>query len=265
MPTLPISFAAALEVFDLAMVLLRKRKWFKETVRGAVQGVEFTLGEGSEGYHIHAHLLAWSRWVDWSEFGEQVTDCLSRAAVRLGVHMAFSTSHGRAVVDVRLVTSKSRGKGTVSVRDAVMETCKYIVKGSEYEKIPASEICEVERVLFNRRMVETFGECNLRKGKAVVSETVEKLDDSGKSPYIYKKCTVDGAEKKRSKPLRAIGAELIKLGRRAEWLRKLRLVFFERRQWRKQYLASRFPYATFRTLSGEIFYGLRAQPMAAAA
>jgi hypothetical protein len=257
MPTLKsVSFAKALEVFDCAMVLLRKRKWFKETIRGAVQGIEFTLGEGAEGYHVHAHTLAWSRWVKWDEFGEQVTDCLLRAAAQLGVQMNINTSHGRAVVDVRLVTDKRRGKGTVSIADAVMETCKYIVKGSDFEKIPAAELCEVERVLFGRRMVETFGECNSRRGKS---------DNGSKRPYLDKQHTVDGGmvadveaqapKRERNRSLREVGAAMIRAGDRVLWLELLDEKLRQRREWRKLQLSWRFPFATFTSLSGQVWHG----------
>jgi hypothetical protein len=40
----------------------------------------------------------------------------------------------------------------------------------------------------------------------------------------------------------------------------LQAVFAGRREWRKCDLARRFPYATFRTLAGEVWYGLLANP-----
>lgn len=266
MPATSADFEQTVELLDAALVLLKKRKWFREVVRGAAFGVEFTLGEAGAHWHVHCHVLAWSKWLKWSELGEQWTDCLKSAAAKLGRTLTFPTSHGRAVVDVRLVTAKRGGKGTISLSDAVAEACKYIVKGSDFASVPASELCKVEKTLFRRRMVETFGECNSRKGKASEAgdtylDTQNIIDGSPVEVESTGEDKAEGAEAgtsprpTRRRPLREVGAEMIREGRRDEWLEMLSEVYRQRREFRRAQLARRFPWATFRTLGGDVWRG----------
>jgi hypothetical protein len=257
MPKLDASFETTLRVLDDALVLLKKRQWFTSQVRGAVIGTESTLGELNDHFHAHAHMLAWSKWINWAELGNQWSSCLEAAARRHGVEMRFETEHNRAVVDVRLVTSKRRGKGTVSIADAVREVCKYIVKGSDFEKLPVEQLVEVERVLHGRRMVQTFGECNHRKGK-VEAEERAYLDtqNTNHGEQTFHEDTPGASrdeqivEKPRLESLRATGARMIREGNREGWLKTLAIVFARRREWRRQQLAERYPAAIFRTLDG---------------
>ncbi len=262
-----IGFTKTMAVFDKARVLLRKRDWFKDTFRGGVSGSEFTFGQDGDAYHVHSHTMAWSKWVVWQTLGEVWTSCLEAAASAHGLEMNFATSHGRAVVDVRLVTPKRRGKGTVAMDDAVKEVAKYITKGNTFAAIPPAQLVEVERTLRGRRMVETFGEANQRKGKIESGALIAHIEgeiQSGevKDTYLDTQDTVDGknnkpeAEKVRSESLRKVGARMILAGQRREWLEMLQYIYAKRREWRKAQLAKRFPVATFRTLSGEIWYGV---------
>jgi hypothetical protein len=255
-PLYHAEFGDVMQVLDRAIVLLKKRKWFKEQVRGAVIGTEFTLGKANDHYHAHCHMLAWSRWIVWAELGEQWSSCLKQAAATSGVALEFETEHGQAVVDVRLVTSKRRGRGTVSMEDAVEECCKYTCKGSDFARIPVEELCAVERYLRGRRMIETFGECNARKGRVKQEQGTKEQDT-----YLDKNCIFDGSDAVSTQgledgtaqniPLRMRGAQMIRQGQRSTWLKLLKKTVRKRQEWRKTQLAERFPYATFRTLAGD--------------
>jgi hypothetical protein len=247
MPQFNADFVSTIDLLDAALVLLKKRLWFKNLVRGAVIGTEFTVRACGDRYHVHAHMLAWSKWIVWQELGDQWSDCLESSASEFGIKLDFGTEHNRAVVQVLLVTAKGRGKDTISLEDAIQETCKYTVKGSDFEKVPQAELPLIERSLYRRRMIETFGECNSQKGKAVE-----------KSPYLDKKGTTDGAESK-AEPLRKVGARLISAGKRDLWLKHLRAKYAARRAYRKRQLAVRYPLATFRFLNGEVLYGVAVQ------
>ena len=252
-------FTASLDVFDAALVLLKKRQWFKQTIRAAVVGCEFTVT--ATGYHVHAHILAWSKWVRWDEFGRQWTECLERAASALGVKMDFDTAHGRAVVDVRLVKRQAthikdwRTRNIVGLDDAINEVCKYVVKGSDFDKVPASELIAIEQALYRRRMVETFGEC-ARSAKQAVSGREPYLDTQGISDG--KQSDSEPVKRPRSESLRLIGARMIREGRRAAWLEYLKRVVEKRRRWRKRQLAQseQGANATFRTLDGQTWHGV---------
>jgi hypothetical protein len=268
MPETEAGFEKAMTVFDDARALLRKRQWFKDTFRGGVFGEEFTVGEAGDHYHVHCHVVAWSKWVVWSKLGDEWSACLQASAAKNQVEMMFATEHGRAVVDVRLVTSKRRGKGTISEDDAIKEVAKYITKGNTYEELSPAQLIEVERTLRGRRMVETFGEANKRKGKSVEVASVEQVTsleerkDGNKSPYLDTQNTIDGcstlakANKSRSESLRVVGARMISKGKRELWLEMLRFIYAERREWRKRQLAIRYPAATFRGLDGSVWYGV---------
>jgi hypothetical protein len=268
MPTIEAGFQKTMAVFDDARALLRKRQWFKDTFRGGVFGEEFTIGEAGDHYHVHCHVVAWSKWVVWLKLGVEWSACLQASAVKNKVEMVFTTEHGRAVVDVRLVTSKRRGKGTISEDDAIKEVAKYITKGSTYEELSPAQLIEVERTLRGRRMVETFGEANKRKGKSVEVASVEQVasleerKDGNKSPNLDTQNTIDGsstlakAEKSRSESLRVVGARMISTGKRELWLEMLRYIYAERREWRKRQLAIRYPAAIFRGLDGSVWHGV---------
>jgi hypothetical protein len=256
MPDIDAGFELTMAVFDHARALLRKRQWFKKVFRGGVFGEEFTY---QDHFHVHCHVMAWSKWVVWKQLGEEWTSCLIASAAKHDVEMNFATSHGRAVVDVRLVTSKRRGKGTVSKDDAVQEVAKYITKGSTFAELPPAQLVEVERVLHRRRMIETFGEANKRKGKTEVTGEASSTDEQ--RTYLDTQDIVDGADtlaktkKPRLESLRVVGARMIREGNRLLWLDMLRHIYAERREWRKAQLSKRYPVATFRTLSGEVWYG----------
>jgi hypothetical protein len=64
----------------------------------------------------------------------------------------------------------------------------------------------------------------------------------------------------RAPSLRKVGIEMIGRGEREKWREMLREVFIETREWRKSALIQKYPYAVFRVLDGDVFYGLRANP-----
>jgi hypothetical protein len=186
------------KLYNVAWSLMRKGRWWKEEskIRAGIKGEEFTLGDercdehrrlkkhkkskecrGCEacnsfewsferdGYHVHFHVLVLSEWVVWEDLGREWTACLKRAAKKLGILLEINTSHGRAVVDVRLVTNrKTKARGAIHIDDAIEEVCKYITKPESWLKIPAEQLCEVARELRGRRMIEPLGELSQRKG-----------------------------------------------------------------------------------------------------
>jgi hypothetical protein len=342
MPTLHgSSLHRTLEVFNAAWSIMRKRLWWRSNVRAGIKGEEFTLGdlkrirrEGREwdseqdGYHVHAHVLVLSGWLKWQELGEEWTCCLERAAKRAEVPLTLNTSHGRAVVDVRLVVPRTKGKarGVVSEAGAVEEVCKYITKPDSFMKLPDSHLCEVVHALRGRRMIELLGELNKRRGSqrgrltaaereaaadakarllflqqqaARMAEWVEndpRTPDAGamvcheptpadcedwwKSrpsdaafSYLDTEKTIDGEagaqskrdkrirpRRRRKKPLKVLGAEMIAAGERVKWLELLDEHVRTVKEYRRAMLSERYPLATFSTLDGGRWHGLRANP-----
>ncbi len=290
MPTLiGFGFARTLDFFDDASTRFRQSKYFNDNVRGGTRAEEFTLGDKrcaehrrlktspkskickncelcrafvwsfkSNGYHFHAHYLLWSKWLKWDELGAAWTRSLKASAKKFGVELNFNTSHGRAVVHVRHVTADGTGRDTITNADAIAEACKYITKGSDFEKLPDSELKEINCVLRGRRMIESLGEANTRKGstsaeKDVVRE-VHNLDTQHTVESLpCPKRTLYRRNKRAIRSLREVGADMISAGRRAEWLELLETKYSERREYRKVQLAKRYPLATFHTLDGKVW------------
>jgi hypothetical protein len=263
MPDIKAGFSQTNQLLRYALVLLKKRKWFKRNVRGAVLGVEFTLGAAGNRWHLHAHVLAWANWIDWDELGEQWTSCLMSASRRLVVVDTFTptTSHGRAVVDVRHVTAKGAGSATVTHDEAVRRVCGYIVKGSDVANVPQSQICEVRRVLDGCRLIETFGACNSQKGRVksdAASNLVYRDITDGKATIENTRDVVTTSKRyvkrERQASLKDVGSELIRKGYRQEWLAYLKGEFRQRREWRMAHLARANHHATFKTLDGRVWH-----------
>jgi hypothetical protein len=325
-PTLPgKSLLEVREIFNRAWSLLRKRDWWRKIVRAGVKGEEFTLGdarrlerEGREwsleqdGFHFHIHALIYSGWIEWSRLGEEWTDCLRTAAEKLNVPLTFNTSHGRAVVDVRLVVNrKTKAKGTVTINGAIEEVSKYIVKSESWLKVPDAQLVEVASVSRWFRAVELLGECRaqhdaaarparrresepetgdaarvlaFRKAEALrLAEWVEADPRVGGSAYagedawlgrvsdaafayLDTKNLSDGGDDCREREIvvkRARGKPLRELARGMDkklWLEMVDAHIERVREWRRCDLSMRYLHATFRSLGGCVWYGLRANP-----
>lgn len=262
MPKIGAGFKQTMDVLQTALVLLKKRQWFKRNVRGAVFGVQTTLGAAGDHWHAHAHILAWSKWIVWAALGEQWTDCLKSAARKHGVTFQLATEHSRAICDVRLITSRGRGPNTVKFSEAVRRVCGYIVRGSDFERVPQAQRCDVERVLYRCRLIETFGECNSQRGKLGKSalsyvhiQNITDGTDPVKDVTDRKSPSTGRTKRERKASLRELGAEMIRRGNRSGWLELLKLEYQKRRAWRRRQLSTTHPFGIFRTLDGRVWYG----------
>jgi hypothetical protein len=249
-------FASGYEVLTGAMVRFKNTPYFKKNFRGGGSSDEFTLGENLTHFHFHEHLLAYTKWLDFGELRRVWTLCLQKAALGMGRELKLATKDGLAVADVREVRSRAANSSCeISLKDAIRETCKYTVKGSDFANIPTQFVVQVETSLRGRRLVETFGEANLRKGRTKM-EAVEQRQNVHKNDTIQDFSDFENVELK-PETLRKKGARLIREGRRDEWKAELTRVYAERRQFRRNKLAQRYQYAIFCTLSGEVWRGVK--------
>jgi hypothetical protein len=259
MPTLiGFGFKRTFEVFDYAWSLMRKRKWFKDHITAAVCSEEFTLGDKKkleaenrdwdfnlDGFHTHKHILCYAKRIDTRELRTQWTDCLKRSAKKFGFQFSFNTKDGLAVVNRKSAYGEK----------ALREVSKYICKLEDFNRIPPSQLCEATRTFRGRRLISTFGRCNENRGS-------RKKDAS---LHLDKAETTDGKvnsvlpsrpkARLKTRALWRIGSDLIKQGRLNEYLLQVKDTSERRRKWRRQQLQAIFPFATFTTLAGEIFYG----------
>jgi hypothetical protein len=242
-----------------AVVRLKNHPYFKEKFRGGVFSDEFTLGaESNRHFHFHVNILGYAKYLDFDQLRSVWTDCLEYSARDMGRNLEVNTTDGDALIRIQRVRAKVEDEKKECTLDyAIRETVKYVVKGSDFSKIPAEFICQVEKALYGKRLVETFGEANLRKGKG-------KKDMMDETSYLDKNHTIQDfsdndsptVDKIKPETLRQRGARLLREGRRDDWLRDLRLEFEKRREFRKKQLSERYKFAIFCTLSGDVWRGV---------
>jgi hypothetical protein len=103
-------------------------------------------------------------------------------------------------------------------------------------------------------MIKSYGDFNSQKGK-------EKSGTVNERTSLDTKYITDGDARLKSKqprkpPLVEVGVRMILDGRRADWLEMLGVVAEHRREFRVDYLSHKMPFATFRTLDGNRWFGV---------
>ncbi len=250
MPNLQTDFKTTFEILFRAFSLLKKREIFTKNVTGAIYGHETTVGAENH-HHSHIHILAWSRWINQTELSKVWTDCVEKACAEIGVKCLVNTSHGRMIVDIRLARKKATGRGTIAIEAALQEVCKYLTKGSAFDKLPIKQLSEIGKALKGRKLVGSYGECNVRKGRAKAVQMSETKPESTAFTSLDKTETNDGRKiKVKRETVVEVGTRMILAGKRAEFRRWLKRKMDERRAFRKRQLALLYPGATFYTLSG---------------
>jgi hypothetical protein len=269
MPYLRADVATVLKIKDRAMVLLKKRQLWTRNVRAALVSEEITIGESSTSYfthfNAHNHALLVGKYIDHSLIANLWTDCVERACAEFGVEFLMrNLVSNRLTVDIQDVATYSKKHGK-TLDDSIEELCKYVTQGSEFEKVPVAEIVEIDRALFKRQMIKSYGDFNNQKGtgKKENPTALTSLD----TKYITDGDTRHQPERIKLKHKRTrgeslvdIGTRLILEGRRGEWLQMIAATMEYRRQFRADYLARKFPHATFRTLDGKRWFGVSERP-----
>ncbi len=262
MPYLKADAATVLKVKDRALTLLKKRKLWTSNIRAGFISEEMTIGESSTFYfthfHAHAHALIVGKYIDQWQIADAWTNCVERACAEFGVEFLMrNLVSNRLTVHIKDVATYAKKKAK-SLDDAVEELCKYVVKGSDYEKVPVAEIVEIDEALFNRQMLKSYGDFNSQKGKG-------KGETEGKDTFLDTKYITDGAAHLKPKRARRpsmveTGVRLIREGKRKEWLEIIGLTMEHRREFRVDQLAWKYPHACFRTLDGKRWFGVAERP-----
>jgi hypothetical protein len=256
-------FVGGYELLSRAMVRLQNHPYFKKNFRGGATSDEFTLGAENTHFHLHANILGYTKWLDFNELRRVWTDCLRYAARDMGKELNVNTKDGLVNISIKDVKPKVRNADKeTTLDDAIRETVKYVVKGNDFAKIPTEFICQVEKTLYRKQLVGTFGEANKRKGKTKANnerQYVHKNDtiqDSLETALVVSaaKTVADGTGKRET--LRQMGARMIRAGHREEWKAEIKRIFAKRAAFRKIKLAQRYKYAIFCTLAGEIWRGV---------
>jgi hypothetical protein len=262
MPFLKADAATVLKVKDRALTLLKKRKLWTSNIRAAFISEEMTIGESSTffftHFHVHAHALIISKFINQWQIADAWTDCIEKACAEFGVEFLMRNMvSNRVSVDIKDVATYAKKKGK-SLDDAVEELCKYVVKGSDYKKVPVAQIVELDELLFNRQMLKSYGDFNNQKG-------TEKKETASQDTSLDTKYITDGTvrfklKRKRRPSLVESGERLILAGRRDEWLEMVGATMENRRQFRVEQLAWKYPHACFHTLDGGRWFGVAERP-----
>lgn len=265
LPYLQTDVATVLKIKTRAEELFKKRMLWTANVAGAIFGEEMTIGDESRisftHFHVHGHILMLGKYIDQWKLADVWTECVEKACVMFGVGFVMrNLSSNRLMLDVRDVRNYAHSKA-MTMDKAIDELCKYTTKGSDYEKVPAREIVEIERALHGRRMIQTYGCFNNQKGKA--DSTKAPNPKPSQQTSLDTKCTTDGEvklETKRKPSLLQRGIKLIEEGKRRQWLQILRMELEVRRDYRQQQLAFKYPHAEFQTLDGVKWFGVSKRP-----
>jgi hypothetical protein len=258
MPYLETDVATVLKIKDRATTLFKKRKLWTVNVRAAFIAEEMTVGESSTilytHYNAHSHALLVSKYIQQWEIADVWTDCVEKACSEYGVEFLMrNLVSNRLTVDIKDVETYGKKKGK-TLDESVDELCKYVVKGSDFDKVPVEKLVEIEDALFKRQMIKSYGDFNSQKGKGK-SETVNERT-SLDTKYITDGDARLKPKQPRKPPLVEVGVKMILDGRRDDWLEMLGVVAEHRREFRVDYLSHKMPFATFRTLDGNRWFGV---------
>jgi hypothetical protein len=238
-------------ILDRAWQLFRRRAWWLERVRGHAKSEEFTFGR--VGYHWHYHLLAVSRYVDFSELRAEWTECLGLAWAEAGLELVCETDDGLAMVKVKRV------KGGKLLDGAVLEVCKYVTKSESWSAIPVADLIAVAEIPRWPRMFELAGCLRESRAAAAAGALVE-------TEIVVEKAILDTKEISDGEEFKMSGCdppEICKTSRREtwrdvalnstrqNWIIWLSGVVERQQEARRSALRAKYPAAIFRDLEGK--------------
>lgn len=225
--TIPNPGLPLLQTRDLiakAWVLLRKRKFFKDTVIGAAKSEEFTLTKA--GYHYHIHAIFRSKYLHYKTLRQEWTECLRETHAREEMTIDFKTIDGLSYIDAKRVHD---------LKNVQKEICKYITKTSLWKDLDQDSLLDLARIKRYPRMFELLG--SFRANIPTVACSGEEHSKDIKT-ILDKNSLSDGdsCETWRSR-VKDYGV--------AEYLQILHDQFIETVQIRKHQLRNKYPIARF--------------------
>jgi hypothetical protein len=222
-PSVPASALLAIEVYQKAWALLRKRKLFVESVRAGYRGIEFTTNKVTGLVHVHLHALLLSKFLRPSDVRAAWQDCITKAWQSHRVSLVFPAS-GAVIKIIHELTAKNSG----SLDNAILETAKYCADGAAWASLSDNELSEIANLNRFPRLFEVVGEAR-KFGRDIILDNPD-LSDGEILPKL-----------KTTKP--KSNRELSTLNLRVN----------VNRMYRKAQLIKRFPVAKFKTLDGRDF------------
>jgi hypothetical protein len=163
-PNPNLSLIQTRTLIDRIWTLFRKRDYFKNKVRGGSKSEEFTLTEN--GYHYHYHLLCVTRFLNFTEFRREWSECIEIAFREFNLPCEFKTDDGLAMVKIKRLSSSVNG-----LKGAIQEVCKYVTKSDSWERLPQKDLIEIASIKRFWRMFEIFGSFRVQRNANVVLES----------------------------------------------------------------------------------------------
>lgn len=146
MPKPNVDLITKRKVLNYAWTLLRKRRYWIDSVKGYAKSEEFT--HQTSGFHYHAHLIVRSRYLKFQYFRQIWTECLIQAFIANGLEFYADTKDGFAIVNIQKCYDIPR---------AIRELSKYITKNSSWSAIPAADLIDFTLIERFPRMFELGG------------------------------------------------------------------------------------------------------------
>lgn len=276
-PNLPLLRTRS--VLDRAWTLLRKRDYFIEHIRGGSKSEEFTVTKN--GYHYHYHLFCITRFISYERLRREWTECVRIAFRENNIDFEVNNKDGLLSVVVKKVDSSNNGK-----KGAIQEVCKYITKSDSWDKIPDQDLLEIASIKRFPRMFELFRSFRDQRNfnavlnfkypfityllinivLQIIEQIKQKIEKDSIDTILDTKQIFDGLEfnfesysgssppKFAPKRQRQMNwREHIKTFGLESYLERLTDEVESAWDYRKCVLRKKYPYASFRTLDGDVF------------
>lgn len=133
-------------IVNYAWSLMRKRAWWKRTIKGGCKSEEFTLTRTGIHYHVHSILI--SKYILFEILRSEWTKAYMKAAERFGLPISVATADSLLIVNVRNISNRDQ---------AANEVCKYITKSDSWKKLNPTDLLDVLRLKRFPRVFEMFG------------------------------------------------------------------------------------------------------------
>ncbi len=203
---------------------------------------------------------------------DAVTLCLKKAhKIIFGTTLKIKTKSGRANFDFKNVplseiTTYDADDKKGGVFWEIARTADYVAKSNSYKNLPPELLLEAENVFKGKRLLNAFGafinksDKSKRATSAAGSSLDNRLTKRSENPTPQTdKDLFDNVLRGEFEQLKNYGVRLCEQGLRETWQRYLKVnapLIIEKR---RSALLARFPNAIFTDLSGESYYGWRAE------
>jgi hypothetical protein len=240
-----------LEVCSRAFALLRKRRFWGNSINTGIRSVEWTLGDKEkipagrtwsfklDGYSVDMHLLIYADFMPLSELRPAWTESITKAWAERGVRLEIKSRSKLARVQINNVVDRDDTTDeTISKRKAMFMVGNYVCKPKVLLELPDDQLAAVASIEKWPRMFDTLGSVRGKTKNASSSNLVTKNVNAAPTKR----------NGKRGPSLKALAKEMPI----ADWTKVLHLRVNKTRAYRRRQLVERYPLTDIELLDGEI-------------